>query len=74
MTYIKQSWIPHGATLLGTILSSDKTNITTLSGGRVAHPLLIGSGKHQNVHQTQTIVPLIHARRPSSRPQVYSPK
>ncbi|KIJ19517.1 hypothetical protein PAXINDRAFT_8007 [Paxillus involutus ATCC 200175] len=34
--------IPEGATLLGTILSSDKMNITTLSGSRVAHPLLIG--------------------------------
>ncbi|KAI6138406.1 hypothetical protein BKA82DRAFT_4366524 [Pisolithus tinctorius] len=36
-----QSQLPSGATLLGTILSSDKTNITTLCGGRVAHPLLI---------------------------------
>ena len=41
-SYNKQLQIPHGATLLGTILSSDKTNITTLSGGHVAHPLLIG--------------------------------
>ncbi|KAF9455364.1 hypothetical protein BDZ94DRAFT_1316309 [Collybia nuda] len=30
-----------GATLLGTILSSDKTNITTMTGGRMAHPLLL---------------------------------
>ncbi|KAI5984932.1 hypothetical protein F5J12DRAFT_688192, partial [Pisolithus orientalis] len=30
-----------GVTLLGMILSSDKMNITTLCGGRVAHPLLI---------------------------------
>ncbi|KAG2059350.1 hypothetical protein BDR06DRAFT_979926 [Suillus hirtellus] len=29
-----------GATVLGTILSSDKTNITTMTGARVAHPLL----------------------------------
>lgn len=36
-----QSQLPEGATLLGTILSSDKTNITNLCGGRVAHPLLI---------------------------------
>ncbi|KAI6010662.1 hypothetical protein F5J12DRAFT_681948, partial [Pisolithus orientalis] len=36
-----QSQLPSGATLLGTILSSDKTNITTLCGGRVAHPLLV---------------------------------
>ncbi|KAG1890443.1 uncharacterized protein F5891DRAFT_1213766, partial [Suillus fuscotomentosus] len=36
-----QSALPRGATLLGTILSSDKTCITALSGDRVAHPLLI---------------------------------
>ncbi|KAI5998362.1 hypothetical protein F5J12DRAFT_906877 [Pisolithus orientalis] len=36
-----QSQLPCRATLLGTILSSDKMNITTLCGGRVAHPLLI---------------------------------
>ncbi|KAG2068447.1 hypothetical protein BDR04DRAFT_966015, partial [Suillus decipiens] len=31
---------PRGATVLGTILLSDKTNITTMTGARVAHPLL----------------------------------
>ncbi|KAG2144334.1 hypothetical protein DEU56DRAFT_910688 [Suillus clintonianus] len=36
-----QSALPRGATLLGTILSSDKTNILTMTGDRVAHPLLI---------------------------------
>ncbi|KAG2090007.1 uncharacterized protein F5147DRAFT_748281 [Suillus discolor] len=36
-----QSQLPEGATLLGVILSSDKTNITNMTGGRVAHPLLI---------------------------------
>ncbi|KIJ59337.1 hypothetical protein HYDPIDRAFT_100872, partial [Hydnomerulius pinastri MD-312] len=36
-----QSQLPKGATLLGATLSSDKTNITTLCSGRVAHPLLI---------------------------------
>ncbi|KAG1790414.1 uncharacterized protein HD556DRAFT_1446143 [Suillus plorans] len=36
-----QSQLPDGATLLGVILSSDKTNITNMTGGRVAHPLLI---------------------------------
>ena len=30
-----------GATLLGVILSSDKTNISAMTGGRTAHPLLI---------------------------------
>lgn len=33
--------IPAGATLCGVILSSDKTHITNVCGGRVAHPLLI---------------------------------
>ncbi|KAG1801241.1 uncharacterized protein BJ212DRAFT_1487699 [Suillus subaureus] len=36
-----QSTLPNGATLLGTILSSDKTTISTLTGNRVVHPLLI---------------------------------
>ncbi|KAG2122771.1 hypothetical protein DEU56DRAFT_873558 [Suillus clintonianus] len=36
-----QSMLPSGGTLLGTILSSDKTNISALTGDRVAHPLLI---------------------------------
>ncbi|KAG1886286.1 hypothetical protein F4604DRAFT_1675922 [Suillus subluteus] len=35
-----QSALPRGATLLGTILSSDKTNILNMMGDRVAHPLL----------------------------------
>ncbi|KAG2109555.1 uncharacterized protein F5147DRAFT_772863 [Suillus discolor] len=42
-----QMAIPRGATLLGTILSSDKTNITALTGDRVAHPLLISLA---NIH------------------------
>ncbi|KAG2746321.1 hypothetical protein P692DRAFT_20739544, partial [Suillus brevipes Sb2] len=29
-------------TVLGTVLSSDKTNITTMTGARLAHPLLLG--------------------------------
>jgi hypothetical protein len=33
--------LPLGATLLGTILSSDKTTISAMTGNRVAHPLLI---------------------------------
>ncbi|KAF8336052.1 hypothetical protein F5887DRAFT_1063304 [Amanita rubescens] len=36
-----QSQLPEGATLLGTMLSSDKTNISAMTGGREAHPLLI---------------------------------
>ncbi|KAG2148856.1 hypothetical protein DEU56DRAFT_730116 [Suillus clintonianus] len=42
-----QSAIPSGATLLGTILSSDKTNITALTGDCIAHPLLISLA---NIH------------------------
>ncbi|KAI6015807.1 hypothetical protein BKA83DRAFT_4060711 [Pisolithus microcarpus] len=33
--------VPVGSTLCGVILSSDKTNITNVCGGKVAHPLLI---------------------------------
>ncbi|KAI5983211.1 hypothetical protein EDD15DRAFT_2202285 [Pisolithus albus] len=36
-----QSKLPPGATLCGIILSSDKTHITNMCGGKVAHPLLI---------------------------------
>ncbi|KAG2130225.1 hypothetical protein DEU56DRAFT_872344 [Suillus clintonianus] len=37
-----QDQLPGGATVLGTVLSSDKTNITNMTGARVAHPLLLG--------------------------------
>ncbi|TFK59814.1 hypothetical protein BDN72DRAFT_723748, partial [Pluteus cervinus] len=36
-----QELLPKDATLLGMILSSDKTNITAMTGNRLAHPLLI---------------------------------
>ncbi|KAI6023119.1 hypothetical protein BKA83DRAFT_4027559, partial [Pisolithus microcarpus] len=36
-----QSQIPQGATLLGTILSLDKTTISVLTGDHITHPLLI---------------------------------
>src|ERR1700722_4548062 len=36
-----QSKLPDGATLLGVILSSDKTTISAMTGNRTAHPLLI---------------------------------
>ncbi|KAH9025354.1 hypothetical protein EDB83DRAFT_2319894 [Lactarius deliciosus] len=35
------SQLPDGATLLGVMLSSDKTNVSAMTGGHVAHPLLI---------------------------------
>ncbi|KAG2737513.1 hypothetical protein P692DRAFT_20761563, partial [Suillus brevipes Sb2] len=45
-----QAAIPSGATLLGTILSSDKTNITALTGDHIAHPLLISLANiHMNI-------------------------
>ncbi|KAG0698481.1 hypothetical protein DFH29DRAFT_810301, partial [Suillus ampliporus] len=41
--------IPSGTTLLSTILSSDKTNITTLTGDCITHPLLISLA---NIHMS----------------------
>ena len=38
---IKQDQLLDGATILGVILSSDKTNLASMTGGRVIHPLLI---------------------------------
>ncbi|KAG2073663.1 hypothetical protein BDR04DRAFT_1010186, partial [Suillus decipiens] len=37
-----QNQLPRGTTILGTILSSDRTNTTTMTGARVAYPLLLG--------------------------------
>jgi Plavaka transposase len=39
--YTSKDSLPQGATLLGTVLSSDKTNISAMTGNRIAHPLLI---------------------------------
>ncbi|KAJ7821497.1 hypothetical protein B0H13DRAFT_2241738 [Mycena leptocephala] len=36
-----QDRIPEGATIIGTVLSSDKTQLTSMTGNRQAHPLLI---------------------------------
>ncbi|KAG6369260.1 hypothetical protein JVT61DRAFT_15532 [Boletus reticuloceps] len=36
-----QGKLPQNATLCGVILSSDKTNVTNMCGGKVAYPLLI---------------------------------
>ncbi|KAG1894108.1 uncharacterized protein F5891DRAFT_985339 [Suillus fuscotomentosus] len=36
-----QERLPDGATLLGVVLSSDKTKVSNLSGNRYTHPLLI---------------------------------
>ena len=44
-----QSKLPAGATLLGVMLSSDKTNISALVGDQCAHPLLLGLA---NIHMS----------------------
>ncbi|KAI0037269.1 hypothetical protein FA95DRAFT_1463589, partial [Auriscalpium vulgare] len=36
-----QNFVPKGATVVGAVLSSDKTNLTSGTGNRVAHPLLL---------------------------------
>ncbi|KAG2138549.1 hypothetical protein DEU56DRAFT_945088 [Suillus clintonianus] len=41
--------LPSDVTLLGTILSSDKTNICMMTGDRVSHPLLISLA---NIHMS----------------------
>ena len=42
--------MPAGATVLGTVLSSDKTNISAMTGGRTAYPLLLSIANiHMNV-------------------------
>jgi hypothetical protein len=42
--------LPDGATLLGIILSSDKTNISVMTGDRTAHPVLLSLANiHTNV-------------------------
>lgn len=38
---LEKEKLPVGATLLGAVLSSDKTNISAKTGNRMAHPLLI---------------------------------
>ncbi|KAI6017626.1 hypothetical protein PISMIDRAFT_20419 [Pisolithus microcarpus 441] len=41
MAWRMQSKLPPGTMLCGIILSSDKTHIMNMCGGKVAHPLLI---------------------------------
>ena len=48
-----QEVLPQGATLLGVVLSSDKTNISVMSGNCMAHPLLISLAN---------IAPCVHSR------------
>jgi hypothetical protein len=50
--------LPDGATLLGVTLSSDKTNISVMTGDRTAHPVLLGLA---NVHMDVRMKPSAHA-------------
>ncbi|KIJ07861.1 hypothetical protein PAXINDRAFT_89710, partial [Paxillus involutus ATCC 200175] len=45
--------LPAGAMLLRVILSSDKTNITNMTGGRVAHPLLLSLANIKMEHHNK---------------------
>ena len=73
-SYNKQSHLPHDATLIGTICSSDKTNILMLSGGCIAHPPLIGLA---NIKMSTRLKLLSHSFMLTALlpiPQFYSPK
>jgi hypothetical protein len=47
--------LPNGATLLGVTLSSDKTNISVMTGDRTAHPVLLSLANiHMDVRMKQS--------------------
>jgi hypothetical protein len=54
-----QTQLGAGATVLGVILSSDKTNISVMTGGHLAHPLLISLAnitiEYQNKNLNNTL-------------------
>ena len=50
--------LPDGATLLGVNLSSDKTNISVMTGDRTAHPVLLSLA---NIHMDVHMKPCTHA-------------
>lgn len=50
--------LPDGATLLGVVLSSDKTNISVMTGDRTAHPVLLSLA---NIHMDVRMKPSAHA-------------
>ncbi|KAH9017773.1 hypothetical protein EDB83DRAFT_2321011 [Lactarius deliciosus] len=53
--YESASELPDGATLLRVVLSSDKTNISAMTSGRVAHPLLMSlANLHMDFHMKGT--------------------
>lgn len=72
-----QSKLPEGATLLGTILSSDKTNISVMTGDRMAHPVLISLANisaevrmKSSQHAFQLLALLPVPKFPDTRPVV----
>ena len=60
-----QEALPPGATLLRVVLSSDKTNISIMSGNHVAHPVLISLANldtrihSQTSHHTYLLLALL---------------
>ncbi|KIJ10463.1 hypothetical protein PAXINDRAFT_16549 [Paxillus involutus ATCC 200175] len=73
-----QSHLPTGTTLLGVILSSDKTNITNMTGSRVAHPLLLSLANIKMEHRNKAsnhgfllaaLLPVVEFIHPTKRMQ-----
>ena len=51
-----QDALPTGATVLGVSLSSDKTNISVITGNRMAHPVLISLANiDANIHSKNSL-------------------
>lgn len=50
--------LPDGATLLGVVLSSDKTNISVMTGDQTTHPILLSLS---NIHMDVRMKPSAHA-------------
>ncbi|KIJ12445.1 hypothetical protein PAXINDRAFT_14769 [Paxillus involutus ATCC 200175] len=72
------SHLPAGATLLGVILSLDKTNITNMTGGQVAHPLLLSLANIKMEHHNKAsnhgfllaaLLPVVEFIHPTKRMQ-----
>ena len=68
--------IPNGVTLLGVVLSSDKTNISVMTGNRMVHPLLISlanidpdihSKGSLHVHVLLALIPVASFLHPKTR-------
>ncbi|KAG1887061.1 hypothetical protein F4604DRAFT_1675107 [Suillus subluteus] len=75
-----QDQLPQGATVLGTVLSSNKTNITMMTGARVTHPLLLGLANIcmctrtkllSKVFMLTALLPIPQYLHPNQRMQAY---